>query len=173
MQTWAGITLSCAALLVASGIPKLRHPAGTVIALRSVGLTGVGAATAVLLTIVEIVTGSAAVVLGGRWADAGVSVLYLGFSVFLVLALRRSTPSCGCTGRVDTPPTLAHLVMTTLFAVGSAAAVVDGGKTGILANAHRAHATSALTVLGYAAVVTWLGWTILNLAPRAYRQART
>jgi hypothetical protein len=170
MKTWAGVALSCAALLVASGIPKLRQPEATVAALRSVGVTRMGATGARLLTMIEITIGSTAVVLGGRWPDAAVSAVYIGFSVFLILALRQSTGSCGCTGRVDTPPTLAHLVMTTLFAIGSAAAAVNGGKTGMLAFAQAANPARSLTVLAYAALVTWLGWAILDLAPSAPRQ---
>jgi hypothetical protein len=170
METWSGITLSCAALLVLSGIPKLRHPAGTVNALRSIGVRRTGVAAARVLTTIELVVGCAAVVIGGRSSDWAVSVVYLGFSVFLIAALRKSAPSCGCTGRHDTPPTPAHLVMTAMFAIASAIAASYGGRTGLLAMARAAHPATSLTLLAYAGVVTWLGWALLNLAPRALGQ---
>jgi hypothetical protein len=167
MQTWAGTTIACAALLVIVGVPKLWHPDGTVIALRSVGLTRTGAMSARLLTIVEVGVGAVAVVVGTRWADAAVSLLYLGFSGFLVLALRASTATCGCTGKVDTPPTRTHLAMTALFAAGSAAAAIDGSQTGVLAVARTASPATAITLLGFAALLAWFGWALLNLAPLA------
>jgi hypothetical protein len=166
MQIWSGVTLSCAALLIISGVPKLWKPQGTVIALRAVGVARMGKAAARALTIGEIVIGTAAIGFGGRWADAGVAVLYSGFSAFLVVALHNSTSSCGCTGRDDTPPTAAHLVMTTLFAACSVAAAISGGKTGIMAVIQASDPARSITLLCYAALVTWLSWAVLNLAAR-------
>jgi hypothetical protein len=167
MATWAGITLACAALLVISGVPKLRHPDSTVSAMRSVGVRRTNAAGARLLTMVELAVGVAAIAVGGRWADAALCAVYLGFSVFLVVALGRNAPSCGCAGRVDTPPTFGHLVMTVAFAAASGAAAVIGHNTGLLAIFHASHPAQSLTLLGYAAVVTCFGWALLNLAPPA------
>jgi hypothetical protein len=167
MQIWDGVTLSCAALLIITGLPKLWNPRSTVVALRAVGVPRVAKTAARALAVGEIAVGVAAIANGGRWADAGVAVLYLGFSAFLVVALRGSTASCGCTGRDDTPPTVAHLVMTTLFAACSVAATISGGKTGIMAVIQASDPARSLTLLGYAALVTWLGWAILNLAARS------
>lgn len=171
MHMWAGVMLSCAALLVVSGIPKLWRPQGTVIALRSVGVARMGAGAARALTTSEILIGVVAIAVGGRWADAGVAILYFGFSVFLVVALRRSAVSCGCTGRADTPPTVAHLVMTAVFAACSVAAVVSGGETGVMAVVHATDSARSITLFCYTAMVTWFGWAILNLASLA--QPRT
>jgi hypothetical protein len=168
MQIWAGVTISCAALLIVSGIPKLRRPQGTVVALHSVGVSWIGATGARALTVAEIMLGVAAIAVGGRWADTGVALLYLGFSAFLVVALRGSTASCGCTGRANTPPTVAHLVMTVMFAACGAAAAAVGGNTGIMAFVQAAHPARSVTILCYAALVTWLGWAILNLASRTH-----
>jgi hypothetical protein len=173
MQTWAGIAIACAALLVIVGVPKLWHPDGTVIALRAVGLTRTGARSARLLTIVEVAVGAGAVVVGARWADAAVSLLYLGFSGFLVLALRSSTATCGCTGRVDTPPTRTHLAMTVMFAAGSAAAAVTGSRTGVLTLVRATSPGVVIALLGFAALLTWFGWALLNLASIAEPQRLT
>jgi hypothetical protein len=167
MATWAGVTLACAALLVVSGIPKLRNPGSTVTAMRSVGAHRTNAAGARLLTLVELAVGATAIAVGGRWADAALSGVYLGFSLFLIVALRRNAPSCGCAGRVDTPPTLAHLAMTVMFAAASGAAAVIGRSTGLLAIIQASRPTQSITLFGYAAAVTCLSWTLLNLAPRA------
>jgi hypothetical protein len=167
MQIWVGVTLSCAALLIISGVPKLWNPDSTVLALRAVGVSRVGKRTARALTVSEIAIGAAAIAVGGRWADAGIALLYLGFSVFLIAALRGSTASCGCTGRDDTPPTVGHLMMTTLFAACSVAATVSGGRTGIMAVIQASDPARSITLLGYAALVTWLSWAILNLGARA------
>jgi hypothetical protein len=166
--------LSCAALLVVSAIPKIRRPSPTIIALRAVGLTWVGPWAVRALSLTEILVGATAIVHGGRLADAGVAGLYLGFSVFLVRALRTPAASCGCTGRDDTPPTLTHLVLTTLFATGAIAAVVAGGATGLATIAQDADGARVVVALGFALTATWLGWSILTLSlklPAAAPQA--
>jgi hypothetical protein len=158
--------LSCAALLVVSGVPKLGHPHATITALRSVGAVWVGPITVRALTMIEIGAGLAAITVGGRWADGAVALLYLGFTAFLIRALRTPTASCGCTARDDTPPTAAHLVMTSTFGAASVAAVAVGARTGIFSLARDAPAGQLVVALGFAVVVTWLGWSILTLSRR-------
>jgi hypothetical protein len=162
MQAWAGVMLSCAALLIVSAIPKIRQPVATIVALRTVGLRWVGPRTIRALGAAELAAGTAAVVLGGRWADAAVAALYAGFSIFLVKALRTPAASCGCAGREDTPPSIAHLVMTIGFAAGAVAAVAAGGQTGVITLAGSASATHLALAIGFAGVATWLGWSILT-----------
>jgi hypothetical protein len=169
MATWAGITLGCAALLVVAGLPKLRHPASTVGALRSVGLTRSGATGARALTGVEVAVGVTAIAVGNRWADAALAAVYLGFSLFLLVALSRNAPSCGCAGKLDTPPTVGHLAMTLAFAAASGVAAVIGRSTGVAATLNTGHPAQSATLIGYAAVLTCFGWALLNLAPRADR----
>jgi hypothetical protein len=166
MEAWTGVMLSCASLLVISGIPKLQHPGATVNALRSVGVSWVGGRMVRILTAVEIGCGSVAIVIGGRWADATVAVVYAGFSIFLVRALRTPVASCGCTGRDDTPPTPFHLVMTAAFAAGAVAAVAAGGRTGLVTLARDADTLELLGVVAFAALAAWLGWSILTLSLR-------
>jgi hypothetical protein len=165
MQAWAGVMLSCAALLVVSAIPKLGRPGATITALRSVGMTWVGAKAVALLTVVEVVAGLTAIAVGGRWADVAVAALYAGFSLFLIRALGVPTASCGCTGRNDTPPSIAHLVMTLVFASGATAAVLAGGQTGVVTVVRNGGGLSVLA-LALALVATWLGWSVLTISPR-------
>jgi MYXO-CTERM domain-containing protein len=164
MQVWAPVMLSCAALLIVSAVPKITHPGPTITALRAVGAGWVGPGQVRLLSAVEIVAGGFAIVSGGRWADAAVAALYLGFSMFLARALRTPAASCGCAGRDDTPPSVAHLVMTAMFALAAVAAIVAGGQTGVLTLTRHAGVAPAAVALGFALTTTWLGWSILTLA---------
>jgi hypothetical protein len=158
--------LSCAALLVVSGVPKLANPHATIAALRSVGARWVGPITVRSLTAIEIGAGLSAITVGGRWADGAVGLLYLGFTAFLIRALRTPTASCGCTGRDDTPPTAAHLVMTATFSAAACAAVATGARTGVVSLARTTQAGELAVALGLAVIVTWLGWSILTLSRR-------
>jgi hypothetical protein len=173
MHVWSGVMIAAAALLVVTGPPKLRRPGATITALRSVGAVWVGAATVRALAVAEVVAGLVAVVVGGRPADAAVALLYLGFSIFLVRALRTPAASCGCTSRDDTPPTIGHLLMTTLFAAGAAAAAVSGGQTGLISVTRDATPGQAVGAIGFALVATWLAWTILTISFRVPTPRRT
>ena len=78
----------------------------------------------------EVVIGVGALVLGGPVFAALVALSYLGSPVFVALALRSGSPisSCGCFGKVDTPPSLVHLVVD-LLAAGCAITVAVAGDT--------------------------------------------
>jgi hypothetical protein len=165
--------IAAAALLVVTGPPKLRRPAATITALRSVGAVWVGAITVRVLAIAEIVAGAVAVVVGGRPADAAVALLYLGFSIFLVRALRTPTASCGCTSRDDTPPTVGHLLMTTVFMAGATAAAVSGGQTGLISMTRDGAPGEVVVAVGFALLATWLAWTILTISFRVPTPRRT
>jgi hypothetical protein len=53
---------------------------------------------------------------------------YLGFAGFVAVALRRGAPisSCGCFGKVDTPPSAVHVVLDLVAALVAATAAVVG-----------------------------------------------
>jgi hypothetical protein len=165
--------IAAAALLVVTGPPKLRRPGATITALRSVGAVWVGPAAVRALAVAEIVAGAVAVVVGGRPADAAVALLYLGFSIFLVRALRTPTASCGCTSRDDTPPTIGHLLMTAIFTAGATAAVVTGGQTGLIDMTRDATPGQVVAAVGFAVVATWLAWAILTISFRVPTPRRT
>jgi hypothetical protein len=173
MHVWSGVMIAAAALLVVTGPPKLLRPAATITALRSVGAVWVGRRTVRVLAIAEVVAGSVAAVVGGRAADGAVALLYLGFSGFLVLALRTPTASCGCASRDDTPPTVGHLVMTTVFAVGAAAAAFTGGRTGLISMSRDAAPGQIAAAVGFALIATWLAWTVLTISVRVPTPRRT
>jgi hypothetical protein len=164
MQAFAGLAVAASALLVLAAVPKLATPTSAIVALRSVGLVWVGRKTVRALTVIELAAGIGAIVVGGRFVDGVVALLYVGFSVFLVVALRSPGASCGCTGRDDTPPTLAHLLMTLVFAAGASAATVAGGRTGLLTMSRTGHPGELLVAVGFALLAAWFGWAILTVS---------
>src|SRR5581483_11643316 len=97
---------------------------------------------------------------------------YLGFSGFLVRALRTPSSSCGCAAREDTPPTVGHLLMTVAFAAGGVAAAVTG-STGAIDITHSGPGLQTAAALGCAAIVTWLAWSILTLPRQTSSPRRT
>jgi len=165
MGSWTGIGLAGAALLVLAGAPKVLRPDTTRRALRSVGwpvpgwTVRVGGAA-------EVVIGLVAVAYGGRVAAALVAASYLGFSGFVVLALRRggTLASCGCIGRPDTPPTGSHVAATLLLAGGALGAAVSG-RSGLRGMAHGSVGEQA-ALAAFTALVLWLAWLVLAELPR-------
>ena len=114
-------------LLLAAGIAKLIEPRETAGALLRSGLrvppvaVRVGAAFEVGLAL-------AALAAGTRTAAAVVGLSYVAFTAFVVQALVRRVPvgSCGCFGRVDTPPSVWHVVVNLGCAGAAAGAAVVG-----------------------------------------------
>lgn len=131
MGAWAGPFLVAALLLTVAGALKANDPATTAGALRRAGLpvppvvVRVGGAC-------EVLVGVAAIVTGAPLAAAVVALSYLLFTAFVVVALRRHLPigSCGCFGKVDTPPSFVHLVLN-IGAIVTATAVALGPGGGI------------------------------------------
>jgi hypothetical protein len=161
----AAPTLAAAALLVVAGAPKVLRPHDTRRALRSVGIP----APAVVIRLggaVEVAIGLLAIIQGGHAADAMVAASYLGFTGFVIVALRSGgvVASCGCIGRPDTPPTVAHVVVTALFAAAAGVAA-GGGPSGVLSWDSTSAAT-IVSVLGFAILLAWLAWLALAELPR-------
>lgn len=127
--------LTCAAVLVVSGVAKLRSPGSLERALSSLRVPGAlaGRPVRLLLPWVEVALGAALLVTTGR-VLLGVGALVLGlFAAYLVLvvaAVRRPEPAdCGCFGALgDTRVTAATVVRNALLVVAAAATVV--GATG-------------------------------------------
>jgi hypothetical protein len=103
---------AAAAVLAYAGGAKLLDPTMTAGALRAMGLPSSpllvrpGAAA-------ELALGIGAVVVGGALLWGLVAASYVAFAAFVALALASGRPigSCGCIGRADTPPTIAHVVV--------------------------------------------------------------
>lgn len=117
-----------ALLLVLGGASKVGRPDNTVRAIGELRVPGVPATarTVRLLALAEIAVGIAAVAYGGRLPALLLAISYAGFTAFVVMAMVKGGPlsSCGCFGTPDTPPTVAHVIVTLAAAGVGLAAVV-------------------------------------------------
>ena len=77
---------------------------------------------------IEVVIGVGALLVGGPVLCALVASSYLAFAGFVTVALRTGAPisSCGCFGKVDTPPSSVHVVLDLAFAGVAAIAAFTG-----------------------------------------------
>lgn len=124
----AGPFAIAAVLLAVGGALKAARPGDTANALRGVGLPG----SAVLVRLgglLELAIGVTALLTGGTVAAALVAASYLAFLTFVVVALRRHAPvsSCGCFGKVDTPPSRVHMGVNVVAAAAAVTVALDPG----------------------------------------------
>ena len=165
MGAWAGPFLVAATLLVVAGAMKAVDPVMTTGALRRLGvpvpglLVRIGGALEVVIGVVAVLTGALLPVLL-------VALSYALFTVFVVVALVRHVPigSCGCFGKIDTPPSLVHLAVN-LGAVVTAVAVAlrDGGGIGdVLAD----QPLLGLPFLALCAIATYAAFLAMTLVPQ-------
>lgn len=116
--------------------------------------------TSRLLGFGEVVLGAVALVTGGRLMAAAVAVLYAGFALFVVRAIRRGAESCGCFGAEEqTPPSPRHVAIDGALAVGAAAAAL----TAVGAPVDAAVATPLFGVVYAAFLVSATGMTAAAL----------
>lgn len=163
-----GPALAGAGLLVVAALPKLRDPSPTAAAVRSVGVSLAGSVVR-LLAAAELALGSVAAIVGGRICWTLVAMTYAGFAGYVVIARRRGASDCGCTGGpTKTPPVRSHVLLNAVLA-GAAAAAAWQSAAGLAS----VPATSqSLVVLGFAALLGWLGWLALTVLPRLSSIAR-
>jgi len=127
----AGPFTIAAALLAFGGAHKALRPRDTAQALTAVGVRVPGVPAHILVRAggaAEVVVGVGALVTGGAVFAALVAASYALFAGFVVVALRADTPisSCGCFGKVDTPPSVVHVVVDVAFALVAVGAAVVG-----------------------------------------------
>jgi hypothetical protein len=117
------------------------------------------------LGLAEIAIGVTAFVAGGPVPSALVGLSYLGFTGFLVVALRKggAVSSCGCLGRPDTPPTRTHAAVTAALGVAALAAAGTGGVN----LRDLAWNPADVTLLAFTALVSWLVWLAFAILPHA------
>jgi hypothetical protein len=128
----AGPFAIAAVLLAVGGAAKALRPRDTAHALGAVGMKFPrwlpGRVVVRIGGAVEAVVGVAALLVGGPVLCALVAASYLAFAGFVVVALRTGAPisSCGCFGKVDTPPSVVHVVLDVAFAAVAAVAAFVG-----------------------------------------------
>jgi hypothetical protein len=130
VDVWVGPFALAACLLAVAGFAKALQPASTAGALATMrlphrrwmvrvgGLFEGGLACAALLT-------------GNPLLAALVAVSYVIFAGFVVAALRVGAPlaSCGCLGKIDTPPHPVHVLLDLLAATASTGVAIAGGSS--------------------------------------------
>lgn len=172
MRSASGISAVAAVLLVVAGVQKVADPAGTAGALRAAGLPsrrGFVRAGALF----EAGVGAGALVLAGPVAPALMAASYAAFAGFVAVALRRSTPisSCGCFGRVDTPPSGLHVVLNVVFTLAAAAQAVDGVPPVDRFAGSVGTAVAAVALVAATVTLVVVAMTALPIARAAGRQA--
>jgi hypothetical protein len=130
MHQLIGPFLSACVLLVVGGLLKVRDPHDTVRALRGAGIP-MGRASVRAVGLFEAVVATGAALTGNRFAVGVVGLSYLTFAAFVTIALVRHLPiaSCGCLGRADTPPSVAHIAVDiAAFSTAAALAISPAGS---------------------------------------------
>lgn len=132
MTALEGPFAAASALLVLAGGYKIVRPGPTAGALRAVRWpAGLGLIRA--LGIGELLLGTAALLTAQAAVSLLVGLVYLGFTAFVLTALRQGSAiqSCGCFGETETPPSLLH-VATDLALAGTAIATALGSARPLL-----------------------------------------
>jgi hypothetical protein len=113
-------------LLVVGGAVKVVDPSGTVGALGMLGVP-VGRCTVRMLAASELALGGVALAVSDQIVVALVGLSYVVFALVIGIARVRRVPidSCGCLGRMETPPSWRHLAVVGVVAAGAAAEVFD------------------------------------------------
>lgn len=165
MAVLSGPFLAASLLLVLAGLSKVLDPAPLVRAAGSVGVPVPALAVRVLAAL-EVGLGALAVATGSRVAAALVALSYLGFTGFVLLARLRGgvLGSCGCFGKVDTPPTRTHVAVTAGLAVVAAAVAVRPVGT-VQADVSLLAATVAATTVLYLVLALLPGLTEATRRP--------
>ena len=132
MTTLAGPLAIAAVLLIGAGIAKARSPLDTARALQGVGI-GATAVVVRIAAVLEAGVGVLALLVGSHVVAALVAISYLAFAVFVIRTLRADAPisSCGCFGKVDTPPSRVHIVIDGAVAALAAAIAVTGADVSL------------------------------------------
>ena len=125
--------VAAALLLVVAGLAKVFRPVSTTELLTSFGLPEVPVVV-VVIGVVESAVGILAMVAGGPLLAAATGTLYVGFMVVVTGALATGARTCGCFGRVDSPPSWLHVVGNAGFAVASFVAVAGQTPTQVMAD---------------------------------------
>jgi hypothetical protein len=159
--------LAATVVLGVAGVAKLRRPDDTARALHAASIP-LGRMAVRAGAVAELVVAIAALAIPGPITGALVAASYAGFAVFVVMALRRGWPlaSCGCFGRPDTAPHLAHAALNIGAAVAAAGwAVVAPDHLGSLFRHETAGGIPLMLITATLAGLAYLVWTNPLAAP--------
>ena len=123
MEVLTGPYHAILVVLAVGGAAKLWRPAPFETAVRQLGVS-VPAGTGRVAGVGEVLLAGVALVLGGWIPAAVVAAAYLGFSVVVVVSMRRGVGSCGCFGQPSTPPSWLHVAVNVCSAAVALAVVL-------------------------------------------------
>jgi hypothetical protein len=161
------LVIVAALVLCVAGFAKLRSPAATAGALRTLGF-GVGSASIRAFAVAELGLGLWCIVAPTAIACAIMACVYVTFSA-LTLVLTRRASSCGCFGDDRVPASIVQSILSLALALVCLAGVrwVPHGVGWML---ERSPSLSAVLVVGTAGAVygTVLAYTELPLVWHAW-----
>lgn len=159
-----------AALLVVGGALKALSPHDTAKAMRLMRLPANDSLVRVG-GVVELALGIVALVAVDTVVAVLVAISYAAFCAFVTLALVRRTPiaSCGCLGKVDTPPSLVHVGVNLGACIAAIGMAFDAAVSPLDVTAEPFPDGAAYVVL--VAVGVLLAFAVLTVVPRAIATA--
>jgi hypothetical protein len=165
MSAWIAPFELAAVLLAVGGILKALHPSDTAHALRAAGLPAPPSLVRVAGG-AEAAIASVAFVSGLPIAVALVAGSYATFAGFIWTAHRRRLPisSCGCFGRVDTPPSAIHLVLTIAAGLSAVGALAHGANG--FAEVLEGQPLGGVPYVFLLVLGSWLAYLALTSLPR-------
>jgi hypothetical protein len=158
MDAVTGPYLAATALLAVGGAPKTWSPADTTRALRAMRLP-VTRPLVRAIGATEVLCAVAAVALPGRASALVIAGWYAVFAAVVALALRSRAPlaSCGCFGAVESPPSVAHLLLVVGASAVSVAVAVSGVETLL-----PSRPSYAVVVVGLGSLAAWFGYLVMT-----------
>lgn len=171
MHPLSGPYLIAMSVLALGGLLKVVRPADTANAMRAMNLPA-SEGLARLMGIGEISIAFGAVIVPGPVLPTVAGLAYIAFTMFVAAALLRRIPiqSCGCFGRVDTPPSLAHVVVNLAAATTAFAFAATAHQT--IASQLSEHAKEAVPLLALSGVGVYLVYAALTALPETLAEVR-
>ena len=167
-MSFLGLHLAACAILVVAGLAKAIRPSDTATVLATrVPMPVVRLRAAVRgLALVEALLGIAAMALPNRTLAGLVAISYAGFATIVarLRAVDGVVASCGCFGTPDTPATVLHIVLNSVFAVAAAAVALeaDGDHIGRILSSQPAEGLPLVFAGGVSAWLAFLGLARLS-----------
>jgi hypothetical protein len=173
MSVLAGPFAIAATVLALGGVLKALEPADTASAMTALGLPS-GRALVRVGGAFEAIVAIGALVTGNRVLVAIVAASYLVFAVVVTVALRSGRPisSCGCFGKVDTPPSLIHVGIDLAAAGAAAGAAVVGASAINLPDVVADQPLAGIPFLLLVAIGVALVFLALTALPKTLAAAR-
>lgn len=171
MSPLAGPFLAATVVLALAGAVKVVDPAGTRVALRTVGLPSSAAAARVIGS-AELALAILVLAVGGVVPALGVAAAYVGFAAFaeVLRARSRGRADCGCFGNASAPVSRLHFVVNLVLAAVALATLLDPVPSLLGALDLTPWSGAPLVVL--VALMSWQVVMVLTLLPRVQAEAR-